>query len=356
MPDTKIRKRQLLQGYAARALSRLPQRVKLRLSGQPPIVIDGQTMDPQLQLVLAVSRRRNRYGLCEPTPEAARQRLRRDIRIFGGPKTRVKAVRDFYIEGEGGRLPLRHYAALSNGKRRELLVYLHGGGFCIGDLETHDEVCRLLCRFAATNVLSVDYRLAPEHPFPSGLNDAMAALGWAQENAASLGADASRVAVGGDSAGANLATVAARLSLSEGKPPLAQLLIYPATDAETPRPSRDLFGKGFFLNTSDGDAFINHYLAGTDSGRRDPRVSPLLAPSLKGMPRALVATAGFDILRDEGEAYAEALSGMGTTVMKRRFPSLAHGFANMTGICPAARRAMIEIARDWRALLDGPVD
>lgn len=346
----------MLQGYAARALSRLPRRVKLRLSGQPPIVVDGQMMDPQLQLVLAISRRRNRYGLCEPTPQAARQRLRRDIRIFGGPKTSVKGVRDFYIEGEGGRLPLRHYAPLRGDERGELLVYLHGGGFVIGDLETHDEVCRLLCRFAETHVLSVDYRLAPEHPFPYGLNDALRALSWAQENAASLDADVSRVAIGGDSAGANLATVAARLSLCEGKPALAQLLIYPATDAETPRPSRDLFGKGYFLNTADGDAFIKHYLAGTDSGRRDPRVSPHLAPSLEGMPRALVATAGFDILRDEGEAYADALTDAGTTVVKRRFSSLAHGFANMTGVCPAARGAMIEIARDWRALLEGSIE
>lgn len=352
MYDTRITNAQRLQGAGARALRRLPSWLQLRLSGQPPTVVDGQTLDPQLQLVLAIQRKRTPYGLCEPTLLAARERFRREMLIFGGPKERVGAVRDFEIEGEGGPLPVRHYAPLKAERGRELLVYLHGGGFVIGDLETHDEVCRLLCRYAETHVLSVDYRLAPEHPFPAGLNDALRALAWAQENAASLGADASRVAIGGDSAGANLATVAAQLCVRKNSPPVAQLLIYPPTDALTPRASQELFARKFFLSSADRKAFAGYYLKGTDVTEEDPRVSPLLAPQLSAQPPALVVTAGFDLLRDEGEAYAAALSDAQTTVRARRFDTLAHGFVNMPGICQAARRAVISIARDWRALLD----
>jgi acetyl esterase len=351
MRNNGITKAQRLQGMGARSLRRLPAWLQLRLSGQPPLVVDGQTLDPQLQLVLAIQRKRNPYGLCEPEPVAARERFHREMLIFGGPKMRVGAVRDFEIEGEGGPLPVRHYAPLEVDGSGELLVYLHGGGFVIGNLETHDEVCRLLCRYAATHVLSVDYRLAPERPFPAGLNDALAALRWAQENAASLGADASRVSVGGDSAGANLATVIAQQGVRERRPPVAQLLIYPPTDALTPRASQELFGRGFFLSHSDREAFSGHYLRGADVKGDDPRLSPLLASPLNAQPPALVITAGFDLLRDEGEAYAAALSDAGTTVRAQRFDALAHGFVNMIGICPAARRAVVSIAEDWRALL-----
>jgi acetyl esterase len=352
MSTTRITKAQRLQGVAARALRRLPARVQLRLSGQPPVVLDGQTLDPQLQLVLAIQRRRSREGLCEPSLDVARERFRREMIIFNEPKTRVGSVRDFDIACEHGPLRVRHYAPFNQAHRRELLVYLHGGGFVIGDLETHDEACRLLCRYAETHVLSVDYRLAPEHPFPAGLQDALTALRWAQANAPSLGADSSRVALGGDSAGANLATVAARLSVHEGCPPVAQLLIYPPTDSLTPRLSRQLFGEGFFLTNADREAFSHYYLSGTDVTGDDPRVSPLLAPELSGQPPALIITAGFDLLRDEGEAYADALRAAGTTVRARRFQTMGHGFVNMTGICPAAQRALVQTAQDWRALLD----
>jgi acetyl esterase len=347
-----ITKAQRLQGAGARALRRLPAWLQLRLSGQPPIVVDGQTLDPQLQLVLAIQRKRSRYGLCEPTPAAGRERFRREMLIFGGPKAPVGAVSDFLIEGEGGPLPVRHYAPVEAWKSRELLVYLHGGGFVIGDLETHDEACRLLCRYARTHVLSVDYRLAPEHPFPAGLRDAVTALRWAQENAGLLGVDASSVALGGDSAGANLATVAAQQSSREHRPPAAQLLIYPPTDALTPRASHELFGRKFFLSLADREAFSGYYLSGADGAEDDPRVSPLLTPQLKAQPPALLVTAGFDLLRDEGEAYAAALKDAGTIVRARRFDTLAHGFVNLIGVCPAARRAVIRIATDWRALLD----
>jgi acetyl esterase len=350
MSHTEITRAERMQGAAARALGRLPARVQLRLSGRLPVEVDGQRLDPCLQLVLALNRRRARYGLCEPDPSAARARFRHEVLIFGGPKTRVGSVRDLEIDGEAGRLRARHYAPLTDSG--DLLVYLHGGGFVIGDLETHDEACRVLCLHARTHVLSVEYRLAPEHPFPSGLHDAVSALRWAQANAAQFGAHPSRVSIGGDSAGGNLAAVAAQLCKGE-RPPAAQLLIYPATDAAVEeRASKGLFGRGYFLARTDCDAFLNHYTDGTGMSRDDPRLSPLRAPDLSGLASALVVTAGFDYLRDEGDAYALRLQETGACVIWRRFPSLAHGFVNMTGVCPAAAAALVEIAREWRALLE----
>jgi acetyl esterase len=341
-----------MQGRAARALGRLPARVQLKLSRRPQVEVDGQQLDPCLQLVLSLNRRRVRHGLCEPDPVSARERFHREILIFGGPKTRVGPVRDFKIPGEGERnIRVRHYAPPA--ESRDLLVYLHGGGFVIGDLETHDEPCRLLCLHARTHVLSVEYRLAPENPLPAGLHDAQLALMWAKENAASLGADPSRVSVGGDSAGGNLAAVTANEMRSHQ--PAAQLLIYPTTDAAREHPSKKLFGRGYFLARSDCDAFLCHYTEGVGVEPADPRVSPLHEPDLSRVAPALVVTAGFDYLRDEGDAYARRLQESGVEVVWRRFPSLAHGFVNMTGVCPAAASALAEVAREWRALLERSV-
>ena len=354
MPDADITLAERFQGLAGRSLGLLPEAVQLRLSGRPPVEVEGQRLDPCLQLLLAVNRRRTRHGLCEPDPATARARFRREVLIYGGPKTRVGPVRDFEIEGEAGPVRARHYAPPPSEASRDLLVYLHGGGFVLGDLETHDEPCRLLCRHALTHVLAVEYRLAPEHPFPAGLGDALAALRWAQAHAERLGAEPARVSVGGDSAGGNLAAVVAQLSARE-RPPAAQLLVYPATDAtgRERRPSKELFGRGFFIARTDCDAFTKHYTGGEGGeGKEDPRVSPLLAPDLSGLAPALVVTAGFDYLRDEGDAYARALAGAGGVVVHRRFTSLAHGFIHMTGVCPAARAALVEYARDWRALLE----
>jgi acetyl esterase len=333
---------------AMRGLAHLPDRVKIWLSGTPPVIVDGQQLDPQLQLLRSIRRRRAMPGLVEPTVTAGRARYRRETLAFRGPVTQVAAVRDLEIAGATGPLRARHYAP--HGGSGPLTVYLHGGGFVIGDLDTHDEPCRILCRHAGVHVLSVEYRLAPEHPFPAAVEDAAAALGWAQTNAATLGADSTRVSIGGDSAGANLSAVISRLT-SGAKPPLAQLLIYPPTDGITPRRSYELFGEGFFLSRRDSAAFGRLY-AGTVRGDGDARRSPLHAPDLSNLPPALVITAGFDLLRDEGEAYAQALSSAGNVTRLQKYPSLGHGFIHLTGVCPAARRAMVAIAHEWRTLLD----
>ncbi|HEX2080723.1 MAG TPA: alpha/beta hydrolase [Longimicrobium sp.] len=351
MPDPPLRLTDRLEVLAARLLSRLPASWQVRLSMQPPVVADGLTLDPHVQLIRAVRRRRSPYGLCEPSVEQGRARYRRECTLFRGTPTPVGAVRDFAIPGPGGPLRVRHYAPPAE-RPQPLTVYLHGGGFTIGDLDTHDEPCRILCRHGGVHVLSVEYRLAPEHPFPAALEDAYAALRWAQAHAAELGADPARVAIGGDSAGGNLAAVIA-LQARDDAPPAAQLLIYPAVDSETERPSQALFGEGYFLSHGDRDAFSRCYLEGTGVDGRDPRVSPIHASDLSGLAPALVVTAGFDLLRDEGEAYAAALQAAGTPARLTRVAGHGHGFLHMTGVAPTARQAMIQIARDWRALLDG---
>lgn len=339
-----------MERWVARLLVRLPPRLQVWLSGGPPIVVDGQTLDPHVQLVRALRRRRGRPGLCEPDPERARAIFHRESVLFRGPVTPVGRVRDFDIPGPGGPLRVRHYAPDAR-EPRPLTVYLHGGGYVIGDLETHDEACRILCRHGEVHLLSVEYRLAPEHPFPAALDDALAALRWAQAHAAELGADPARVAIGGDSAGGNLAAVAAQLTARD-RPPFAQLLIYPPTDSETERPSQSRFSEGWFLSQDDRDAFARHYLEGTGVTGEDPRVSPLLAAELWGLAPALVATAGFDILRDEAEAYHEALAAAGNLARLTRLPGHGHGFLHMTGVSPGARAAMVRVAEEWRALLD----
>jgi acetyl esterase/lipase len=261
----------------------------------------------------------------------------------------VGAVRDFEIETAAGPLRVRHYSPVGVGPD-PLLVFFHGGGFSLGDIETHDLPCRLLVRSARAHVLSVDYRLAPEHPFPAALDDAQAAVRWAIEHAAKLGADPQRVAVGGDSAGGNLATVIAHDFARDGGPSLrAQLLIYPPTDLAGEFPSRKLFGEGLVLTRRDADWFDAQYMQNVTAA--EPRVSPLRAADLSGLCPALVVTAGFDALRDEGEAYAGALRRAGNHVVSWRERGLLHGFVNYAGISRESRAAVKRIGNALSELL-----
>ena len=288
------------QQWAVQALDRLPASLQVRLSGRPPVQVDGETLAPEVQLALAMLERRR-----EPAPETlppaeSRARRRRLAAVYAGKPTPVGAVTDLTLEGDVA-LPARHYAPAEPGAPHPLLVYYHGGGFTYGDLETHDGVCRILCRHAGAHVLAVDYRLAPEHPFPAAVEDARAALQWAFAHAGDLGADPNRVGVGGDSAGGNLAAVVAQLAARDGGPaPALQLLIYPVVDFSRRRRSRELFGEGFLLTNSEMDWFETNYLGPERASARDPRASPLLADDLSGLAPAHVVTAAFDPLRDEG--------------------------------------------------------
>lgn len=334
-------------------LLRLPPRVLAALSGGAPLVIDGGQLDPGVNLLRAARARKARYGLIEPTVAVGRARYRRDARAFVGPRTPVGSVRDLAVAGAAGPLGARLYLPPGNvGNGAPLLVYLHGGGFVIGDLDTHDEPCRVLCRHGRTAVLSVAYRLAPEHPFPAAVDDALAAWRWARTNAGALGIDWSRISIGGDSAGGNLAAVVSLLTARTDDAPEAQLLIYPAIDPVTARTSRELFADGLFLTMRDVAAFEREYRGGRTGDARDPRAAPIFADDLSSLPPALVITAGFDVLRDEGEAYGAALATAGNRVRQHRFPSLVHGFIHMTDISPTARRAMRTVAVEFRSLRD----
>ncbi|HVP03281.1 MAG TPA: alpha/beta hydrolase [Solirubrobacteraceae bacterium] len=335
---------------AARALAALSPRAQVRLSRRPVVRLDGQTLEPEMQMTLALLERRNEPQIETLSPAAAREQTRRRALVAAGRPVPVGAVRELTVAGAEGPLRARLYCTDEPGGPHPLLVFFHGGGFVIGDLDTHDGICRMLCVHAGVNVLAVDYRLAPEHPFPAAVEDGHAALRWGIDNAVALGADPARVAVGGDSAGGNISAVAARLAARDGGPgPALQLLIYPATDATTTRPSGGLFAEGFFLTRAQMDWFVGHYSG--DADLTDPRMSPLLADDLSGLAPALVVTAGFDPLRDEGEAYAEALRAAGTPVVLRRFPGLIHGFANAAGISRVSRDALIELAGATRAML-----
>jgi acetyl esterase len=340
-----------LEARAGRGLARLPPSVQHRLAAGAPAGGGGDLLAPDVRLVLALRRRLGAASFAALGADRARRRYRRDCALHGGPRAAVGAVRDLTVPGPAGPLPARHYAPPAAGGA-PLLVWFHGGGMVLGDLDTHDPPLRLLCREAGVHVLAVAYRLAPEHPFPAAVEDACAALGWALASAAALGADASRVAVGGDSAGGNLAAVAAldAAGRSAGAPAL-QLLVYPATDRAREWPSLARFADGFLLSREEIRWFHAQYTGGTGADPADPRLSPLRAPSLAGLPPALVFTAAFDPLRDEGEAYAERLAAEGTRATLRRLPGLVHGFVHLLGPSATARRAVSEVARALRAEL-----
>jgi acetyl esterase len=277
-------------------------------------------------------------------PQAARAAMRAGI--FRGGDTGIGKVEDRTIPGPAGTIPIRVYTPLATtGTLLPGLMFFHGGGFVIGDLETHDDLCRGLCNDSGCRVVSVDYRLAPEHPFPAAVEDCFAATQWIAAHASELGIDAGKIAVGGDSAGGNLAAVVAQLAKKDGPKITFQLLIYPVTQlgaAEETGSMRDN-AKGYFLERDGMDWFTRCY-APDAAHRNDPRLSPLLAKDVSGLPPAYVITAGFDPLRDEGKDYADKLDTAGVPVTYVNYPGMVHGFFSMRSFIPKAREAVAAAA------------
>lgn len=333
----------------------LHPRMQRRLFGAPPVV-EGQRLEDDIHALLRVAQLFRGDSLrAKGTPTEARaERLREAQIVAHRPPIPMTRIRSMEIPGPAGMVGARLYVPqMVVTEPLPLFVYFHGGGWVIGDLDTHDDPCRFLAAYSGAVVLAVDYRLAPEHPFPAAVEDAEAAYAWAVTNAERLGVDPSRIAVGGDSAGGNLAAAVCLMARDKAIPlPAIQLLIYPITDAAGEAPSRRTFGAGFLLTSNDMDWFERHYLP-KGSDRADPRVSVLRAPDLSGLPPAYIATAGFDPLRDEGEAYAERLREAGVGVDLRRHPGLVHTFANLTAVCQSARTAMLETAEALRTGLAG---
>lgn len=255
----------------------------------------------------------------------------------------VHAVVDSSFRGPGGEIPVRIYTP-SGAPPFPVLVYYHGGGWVIGDLDSHDDLCRSLANRADILVVSVDYRLAPEHKFPAAVEDAYAALRWVREQSGSLQADPARIAVGGDSAGGNLAAVVSYLAREQGEPrPAAQVLIYPAVTLSEQMESRRLFGTGYLLTQTAINWFAGHYLNNA-SEVTDPRVSPLAISDLCSLPQALVITAEYDPLRDEGEQYAARLYRAGVPVTQTRYPGMIHDFVRLFRVIDQGQKAVQQIA------------
>lgn len=305
----------------------------------------GQPLSPFLQglrYLRQLDERRN--GNRGVLPTMMRQKFRTDM-LAMRVGFAVGDVQDIVVSGAEGLLPARLYQPSCPHPLPVLLVFFHGGGFVMGDLDTHDDACRLLCETSQMQILSVAYRLAPEHPFPAAVDDAQAAVRWALEQRPQFGVSA--VAIGGDSAGGNLAAVTAHVLADEV---IAQLLIYPSTDLMTARPAHQRFGQGYFLNQTDRSSFYGAYLGNRLELKSDPRVSPLLNATLDQLAPALVVTAGFDMLCDEGEAYATHLNQHGIHAEHLRFGQLGHAFINLAAVHADSKAAVHNIAQHWHAL------
>jgi acetyl esterase len=303
-------------------------------------------LDPQVVELLARAAR-SPLPAYHQVPPAVARRLYRDTRAALTPDPPpVESAQLLLAPGPAGPVPVRAYRPQGAGREAALgaLVYFHGGGWVIGDLDTHDVVCRTLANGARCAVFSVEYRKAPEAPFPAAVEDAIAATAWIAASAPALGVDAARIAVGGDSAGGNLAAVVALAAREAGAPRLAfQLLIYPAVDQRMGHASIEKNGEGYLLTRQNMLYFRGHYLP-NEADRLDWRASPLLAPSLAGLPPAFVLTAGYDPLVDEGRAYAERLAREGVAAEYRCYEGMVHGFITMGRVLDAANAALAECA------------
>ena len=303
-------------------------------------------LDPQAQSLVDAMAKLNLKPIEDSTPEEARESM--VSRTAGlGPFADVSTVTEHRVPVEGGEIAVRLYTPGGAGPHPALVFY-HGGGWVIGDLYTHDGLCRSLTNAAGCIVASVDYRLAPESKYPVAALDSYAALCWIVANAARLGIDACRVAVGGDSAGGNLSAAVALMARDRKGPALVcQALIYPVTNFDLDTPSYHENSTGYVLTREAMRWFWRHYLAREEQGK-EPLASPLMAPSLAGLPPALVITAECDPLRDEGEAYAARLRDAGVPVTLTRYDGMFHGFLRMTRFLDKARAAVDEVAGSLR--------
>ena len=296
-------------------------------------------LDPHVQGLLAMLVAAQRPKTWQLTPPEAREGIAGLAKALDLKDVPIGRIEDATLPGAAGPLAYRSYTpAGSTAAVLPGLVFFHGGGFVIGDLDTHEGTCRMLANSSGCRIISVDYRLAPEHKFPAAIDDGLAALRWVAAHAAALGIDPDRLAIGGDSAGANLAAVVCLLAKRAGGPKVAlQVLFCPRTDAAADTKSLRDFGEGYLLERKSMDWFAEHYGA---RDPLDPRVSPLRADDIAGLPTAHIHTAEFDPLRDEGEAYAERLARADVKVHYVCHPGMVHHFYAMGGAIPYARVAL----------------
>lgn len=337
-----------IQKLIVRTLLKLPDGALVAMAGGKPLTIDGRTLDARVQFLAAQGARAPSITTLDPV--AARAATAQGLKLLDGARSQKVRVEEMQVPGPAGPLDARLYTPANASGPLPGLVFFHFGGCVIGDLDTCDTFCSMLSEIGECVVLSVAYRLAPEDKYPAAVEDALAAYRFARDNAQKLGMTR-RIGVGGDSAGGYLAAVVAQETLrSDEEEPALQLLIYPVTDMEWQGGSWTSCENVYPLTREIMDWFIGHYLH--DRGEaKELRASPLKAGELEGLCPAIVVTAGFDVLRDQGEAYADKLRVAGVRTTYRCYDRLAHAFTAMTGTVPAARRACEEIARDVRRIL-----
>lgn len=315
----------------------------IKASGGVARMVRGMTLDPRIQFLEARARQRA-VSWDTMTVERLRAQTETGAELFSGGGVSGVRTEKIYITGRSHSVPARIYFPTVRDNSAAMLVYFHFGGGVIGSLESCHRLCGLIAKEAGAPVLSVDYRLAPEHKFPAGLEDAIAAYTWAVENAARYGAPARKVAVGGDSIGGLFSAVIAQ-EFRATKSPVLQLLIYPALDAVSETPSMHDFADAWPLTVGMVDFFVKQYIpSGVDPS--EPRLSPGRAPDVRGVAPALIFAAGFDMLLDQGATYAERLRDAGVKTSYHRFDSLPHGFVAFPSASPAAETAIRRIARE----------
>lgn len=300
---------------------------------------DGQLLNAKAQFLCAIVDKQS-TSIDEETVEGARDQIETMAQTLGGDYIPLPYVEDFTI----GVIPVRLYKPTDNDEPLPILIGFHGGGFIRGSVNSHDGMFRRLAKFGNFAVLSVDYRLAPKHKFPAAVDDAYTVLRWVQENGNSKGLDITRIAIGGDSSGGNLAAVACQdAKRNKTQQPLLQVLIYPTTDSHFTANSHKLFSNGFFLTEERMKWYRDQYLRTADD-RDNPRASPLAADDLSGLAPAFILTAGFDPLRDEAESYAKRLKEAEIPVGVIRYEGMVHGFCSLSGLLPDSDKSLKMIA------------
>lgn len=322
----------------------------IKASGGAPRTVRGMTLDPRFQVIEAQARLRP-IDWETTTPAIQRAQAEAGAEMFGGANVSGVRVEKLYVTGRSHSVPARLYLPTVRDNSAAMLVYFHFGGGVVGSPNVCHRLCGLIAKEAGAPVMSVDYRLAPEFKFPAGLDDCITAYNWATENAARYGAPVGKAAVGGDSAGGGFAAVIAQ-QFRKTKPPVLQLLIYPAVDAVSDTPSMHDFADAWPLTASMVDFYIKNYLPDSVDPS-DPRVSPIRTQDLRGVAPALIYTAGFDMLLDQGEGYAHRLEEAGVKVAYTRFDSLPHAFVAFPTAARAAEEAIRQIARETAVSLKG---
>jgi acetyl esterase/lipase len=311
----------------------------------------ARTMDPKAQIVGEFVKSIRVPGYYPPLPEL-RQQLRTMVTLMDEPAPPLARIEDLAIPGPAGAIGARLYSsAAKGGPARPVLAYFHGGGWVQGDLETHHGLCARLAERSGAIVVAIDYRLAPEHKFPAAVDDCLAAYRWLRAHAAELGGDGRRVGVAGDSAGGNLSAVVCQLAAAAGENvPDCQVLIYPGLDFALDTPSHRELEEGHVIPRERILWYMAQYLR-SDADRLDSRASPIRAKSLAGQPPAMVITAGFDPLRDEGHVYADRLRAVGVDVVYREYPGQIHAFVSLTKAIPQGLQCTLEIGDYVRSRL-----